>query len=1111
MASLTFVAKSTLTILALTSFSFSVASPSDSLAQDNESQEAAGQGDEETWDVQNPPGPYFDITIDADEGTWMCLDVRPDGEEIVFDFLGDIYVVPFEGGEARPLTSGIAWDEQPRFSPDGRYIAFTSDRGGGDNIWTLDREGGDLTQVTEESFRLLNSPVWTPDGEYIAARKHFTSTRSAGAGEIWLYHRTGGQGLQMTKRPNDQKDLGEPAFSPDGRYLYYSQDVTPGSRFEYNKDPNGTIYAIQRLDRETGHTERFVSGRGGSIRPTPSPDGKSLAFIRRIRSKSVLFVRDVASGEETPLFDGLDRDLQETWAIHGVYPSMAWTPDSKSIVFWSGGKIRSLAIESREIAEIPFHVFDQRKVAQRVMVENDPAPPAFHTKMLRWVQVSPDEKKVAYQALGHIYVKGLPDGEPKRLTKQNDHFEFYPSWSRDGKNIVYTTWDDQDLGSVRVVPSRGGNGRVLTREPGHYVEPVFSPGGETVVYRKVGGGYLRSPQWSSGPGVYRVSAKGGEPELVRRQGYSPQFGAEAGRVYLVDVGGDDDDSRTLVSVRLDGGEERKHLHGIYFTDVSLSPNGRWVAFAEGFKAYVMPLVSTGKEVEFGPKSESLPVKRVAKDAGNYLHWSGGGEKLYWSLGPVLYERNMSEVFDFVPGSPEELPEPEDEGLDIGFDVEADVPSGSVAFVGADILTMRGTEVIQDGVVLVVRNRIAEVGRIGQVELPEGALVIDVSGKSIMPGLVDVHWHGGMGMHEMAPEQNWELYATLAYGVTTIHDPSNDTSEIFAAAEMAAAGSIVAPRIFSTGTILYGAKYDFKAEIDNLEDARHHLRRLKAVGAISVKSYNQPRRDQRQQVLTAARELDLLVYPEGGSLFQHNLNMVVDGHTGIEHSIPIARVYEDVLQLWGQTEVGYTPTLVVGYGGLWGEEYWYSTTKVWENERLLTFAPRDVIDARSRRRNIVPEEEWGHFYNAREAKRLLDAGVKVQIGAHGQREGLGAHWETWMLRQGEMTHMQALQCATIRGAEYLGMEDAIGTIEEGKLADFIVLDGNPINDMRNTQNLVYTVLNGRVYEAATMNEVGNHPRERAEFYWEHGLSALGTTEAQLEYRKKHACAGGCTVH
>jgi imidazolonepropionase-like amidohydrolase len=301
--------------------------------------------------------------------------------------------------------------------------------------------------------------------------------------------------------------------------------------------------------------------------------------------------------------------------------------------------------------------------------------------------------------------------------------------------------------------------------------------------------------------------------------------------------------------------------------------------------------------------------------------------------------------------------------------------------------------------------------------------------------------------------------------------------------MAKNGQIVAPRIFSTGTILYGAKAPFKADINSLDDALSHLRRMKAVGAISVKSYNQPRRDQRQQVIEAARQLGMMVVPEGGSLFEHNMTMVVDGHTGVEHSIPVGNVYQDVVQLWSGTRVGYTPTLIVGYGGNWGENYWYQKTDVWTDERLSSFVPRRILDARSRRRTMVPEEELNHFNNARIAKRLYDAGVGVQLGAHGQREGLGAHWELWMFAQGGMTPLEAIRSATLAGARYLGMDRDIGSLEPGKLADLVVLDANPLENIRNTHGVRYTMVNGRLFDAATMNEIGNHPRERKPFWFQ----------------------------
>jgi len=1066
------------------------------------------------------------LRFTTDEGTWLSLDVSPDGRTLVFDLLGDLYTLPIAGGEARSLTSGIPWDMQPRYSPDGKWIAFTSDRSGGDNVWIIGRDGKNPQQVTKESFRLPNSPAWTPDSQFIAARKHFTGTRSLGAGEIWLYHRTGGEGLQMTKRATEQKDDGEPAFStdPGGRYLYWSSDTTPGKIWEYNKDPNGQIYVIKRLDRETGKIVDFVTGPGGSVRPTPSPDGKSLAFVRRIRYKSTLFVKDVESGIERPIWDGLERDMQETWAVQGVYPGMAWMPDSKSVVFWSGGKIRREDLATEQVAVIPFHVKDSRKAAKAVrfgvdvltglmQASSSPglspsppergeragvrgatlSPPTFPVRMLRWVSVSPDGKRAAYQALGYVYVKDLPDGAPRRLTRQTDHFEYFPSWSRDSKSIVYSTWNDETLGSIRIagVEKAGGASRVVTDKPGHYLDPVLSPDGTRVVYRKDTGGYLRSDAWSAEPGLYGISAAGGgKPFLITEDGASPRFGKANDRVFFVKTEGGADQiapaKRILASIKLDGSDAHEHYLSELATEFEISPDGQWLAFREGFNAYVTPFVETGRRVDIGPKSKAVPVTRVSKEAGEYLHFSGDSSRLYWAVGPQLFRRDLKEAFAFLPGAPDKLPEPPAKGLAIGFEEPVDAPASTsaIAFTGGRVVTMNGGEILEDGVVVVEANRITAVGRRDQVAIPRGAKTIDVTGKTVLPGFIDAHYHGAFGGgDEILPQQNWHSDASLAFGVTTVHDPSNDTGEVFAAAELARAGILRAPRIFSTGTILYGAAGDFKAEIDSLEDALAHLRRLKAVGAISVKSYNQPRREQRQQILAAAREVEMMVVPEGGSLFEMNMTMVVDGHTTVEHTIPVPNAYADVHALWPPGGVGYTPTLLVAYGGRFGEEYWYQKTNVWENPRLSKFVPPFILDPRARRRTMAPDDEFNHFNEARIAAGLYRDGVLVNTGAHGQREGLGLHWELWMLVQGGLTPHEALRCATANGAKSLGMDRDIGTIQTGKLADLVVIDGNPLQDIRQSEKVVWTMVNGRLYDAATLDETGSREKKRTKYWWE----------------------------
>ncbi|NVJ51416.1 MAG: amidohydrolase family protein, partial [Gammaproteobacteria bacterium] len=391
-------------------------------------------------------------------------------------------------------------------------------------------------------------------------------------------------------------------------------------------------------------------------------------------------------------------------------------------------------------------------------------------------------------------------------------------------------------------------------------------------------------------------------------------------------------------------------------------------------------------------------------------------------------------------------------------------------------------------------RIEAVGTRASVSIPKGTKVVDVAGKTIIPGIIDVHAHGSQARDELVPEQNWGNYSSLGFGVTTIHDPSNDSSEIFAASEMQRAGIIRGPRIYSTGTILYGAKAPgYRANIDSYEDAEFHVQRLKDIGAISVKSYNQPRRDQRQQVIAAGRKLGIMVVPEGGAKFYANMTQVIDGHTGIEHALPIEKAYDDVKQLWSQTESGYSPTFVVAYGGLSGETYWYDRTNVWQNERLMRWTPKYLVEPASIRRTHAPDNHYNHFKVASFAKELRDKGVRVVIGAHGQREGLAAHWEIWMMNQGGFTPWEALRGGTFDGAKYLGMDQDIGSIEVGKLADLAIIDGDPLSDIRRTEFVEYTMINGRLFDAKTMNEVGTEKATREPFFFER-LNLSGMPEA-----------------
>ncbi len=1048
----------------------------------------------ENWDVSEPPLPSREIPIEVTEGTWMSLDVSPDGKSIAFDLLGDIYLIPIAGGEATNISSGLPWEIQPRFSPDGSRIAYISDRAGGDNIWVMDADGGESRPVTSETFRLLNNPTWSADGRYIAARKHFTTSRSLGTGEIWLYHVLGGSGLALVERSSEtfQKELGEPVFSPQGDAIYFTKNVTSGNQFIYAQDSNTDLFNILRYDMSTGETSTAVEGAGGAVRPAPSPDGRSLAFVRRERTKSMLYLKDLTSGEEKRIYADLDQDMQETWGVSGMYPNMDWTPDSESIVFWAGGKIKRIDVNSGVTKDIPFNVTDTRTVIDPPRPNVAVAPERFATRMPRFAAFSPKGDKAVFETMGKLWIKSGENAEPKRLTKdRSDRRELFPTWSRDGKTIAFVSWSDDALGAIHTVSASGGSERKLTKEPGHYRLPRFSPDGKQIVFEKGQGGKLTDSRWSEAPGIYVISSRGGKSSKVTDTGNWPHFGPANNRVYLTRKG----EAVELVSVDLDGYNERVHATSELVREYQIAPDGRHLAFNENYDVFVMPLLPGPQVLSAGKDAGGMPLVEVSGHGSAYMHWGNNGGSIHWSLGPVVFSSSIDNLRpvpetwsaqqDSENASNEEVIgyQPPNAGWNLSMEFDADVPQGVTAFTHANVITMNDADEVHKDVTLIVENnRIQGMG--ADVVIPNGANVIDMTGKWITPGFIDAHAHGPQGEGDIIPQQNWSLIAHLALGVTTIHDPSSRASHIFSAAEYQRSGELLGPRIYSTGEIVYGAKRPGTyASIESYEDAKDHVFRLAKQGAHSIKNYNQPRRDQRQKVVAAAIEAGVAVVAEGGAHYHMDMAMVADGNTSIEHNIPQAMIYEDVLSMYSQTEVAYTPTLVVTYGGLAGDPYWRQATDVWLHPILSKHVPPHVLQPATVRRTTAPDSDFADQVSAKTAHLLKERGVLVSIGAHGQQQGLAAHWEIWSFVRGGFSPMEALRAATIVPAQHLGFADDIGSIESGKLADLVVMNANPLEDINNTDEIDQVMLNGRLYDADTMNEVRADAAKKRSYYWE----------------------------